>query len=111
MLPVPKPVGARSAARYGPTHPWSMSEAGTRRVTVSVAITNDPSAVAGVVTTAAVVPPPPTDGRVAPTMSDTLLPTGGSPGQPLIIALAVLALGSVAVVYATRRRAASSTER
>jgi hypothetical protein len=80
-------------------------------VTVSVTITNDPSAVAAVTTTPTIAPPPPTDGTVAPTMPGTLPPTGGKPGQPLVIAVAFLALGSVAVVYATRRRAPSSTER
>jgi hypothetical protein len=73
---------------------------------------NDPTAVAAVTTTPPITTEPGAGGStVAPTMPDTLPATGGNPGAPLVIALVILVLDSVAVVYATRHRAASNTER
>ena len=73
----------------------------TANATVTVTITNDPSAVA-VPTTAPPSTPEPT---IAPTMPATLPPTGADSDTPLILGVVLVAVGLAAVGYTTRRRA------
>jgi Domain of unknown function (DUF5979) len=68
--------------------------------TITITITNDPSAVA-VVTAVPTSTPEPTG---APTMPSTLPPTGSSTDAPLILGVALVATGLVAIGYTSRRR-------
>jgi len=72
----------------------------TANATVTVTITNDPSAVA-VVTTAPPSTPEPT---AAPTMPATLPPTGAGMSGPATVGVVLVAVGLVAIGYAARRR-------
>jgi hypothetical protein len=67
--------------------------------TVTVTITNDPTAVSPVSTTPTT--PEPT---AAPTMPDTLPPTGASADAPLALGLLLVATGLVTIGCATRQR-------
>jgi hypothetical protein len=73
----------------------------TANATVTVTITNDPSAVS-LPTTAPPSTPEPT---AAPTMPSTLPPTGATTDGPLILGVALVGVGLVAIGYTTRRRA------
>jgi hypothetical protein len=73
--------------------------------TVTVTITNDASGVAAVTTVPTTPTEPPTGPTVAPTSPGTLPPTGSSTNLPLLVGLALIAGGLVAVGYTTRLRA------
>jgi Domain of unknown function (DUF5979) len=74
---------------------------------VTVTITNDPTAVAAVTTTPPTTPEP-GGSTVAPTMPGTLPPTGSSTNGLLIAGLALIAGGLVALGYTTRHRRPST---
>ena len=63
---------------------------------VTVTITNDPTAVMAVTTT----PPVTTE----PTMPDTLPPTGSDPTVPVTGGLLLVTVGFLAIIYTTRQR-------
>jgi hypothetical protein len=71
----------------------------TENTTVTVTITNDPSAVA-----ATTVPPPTPEPTAAPTMPSTLPPTGAGMSAPATVGVVLVAVGLVAIGYAARRR-------
>ena len=73
----------------------------TGSATLSVTITNDPSAVTTIPTT---IPPTAAPSSEAPTMPSTLPPTGASTNTPMFIGAVLLLLGLLAVVPATRYR-------
>jgi hypothetical protein len=71
---------------------------------VDVTVTNDPT---GAATTTA-VPTSTTLPSVGVTAPGTLPPTGGGTSTPLIVGLALVAIGLVTIGYATRKRDATS---
>ena len=73
----------------------------TASATVTVTITNDPTAAATTVPTS---PEPTTEPTAAPTMPGTLPPTGAGMSAPATVGVVLVAVGLVALGYATRRR-------
>jgi LPXTG-motif cell wall-anchored protein len=71
--------------------------------TVSVTITNDPTAVS-VATTTTSIEPDTGGSNIAPPLPDTLPSTGASTSAPVTVGLLLVAAGLVAIGYTTRRR-------
>jgi Domain of unknown function (DUF5979) len=84
--------------------------------TVTVTITNDATAVAAVTTAPPITPTPTPTGpvaggsTVAPTMPDTLPPTGGDPAIPVTFGVLLVVVGSLAIIQTTRRRRPSDDQ-
>jgi hypothetical protein len=74
----------------------------TANATVTVTITNDPSAAAE--TTIPTSPEPTPEPTAAPTMPGTLPPTGAGMSAPATVGVVLVAVGLVALGYAARRR-------
>ena len=80
----------------------------TSSQTVTVTITNDPTAVA--VTTVPCCPAPTEPTTVGPTMPDTLPPTGRESTAPAIVGVLLVSFGLLAILAVTRRRGEEPAE-